>query len=139
MSNQPEGWTAEKQARYEAFMEAEKAAEQAAAEQRETERAAEDMAFVIPEGEPVPADPWAEILCKVETMPSVTGALVRTKSHVNVTTAYLLNLLGVDNSQGKDDAARLAIVMESLGWEKPSNIWLPAVGTAKGYRKERDD
>jgi hypothetical protein len=138
-----EGWNVEKQARYELFMEAEKAGEQAAVDQHKAEREASDMALDgPPEGEPVPPDPWAETLAKIETMPSVSGALVRTKSHVNVTTAHLMQILGIRNSRDKsyqENLSRLAIVMESLGWEKPSNIWLPAVGAAKGYRKERYD
>jgi hypothetical protein len=140
-----QGWNAEKQAAYEAFMQAEKEAEKAATDRHKTEREALDIAIdaSVPEAEAPPPDPWEEILAKVETMPSVPGALARTKSHINVTSAFLLEkVLGLSRDSGhktkQDNAARLAIVMCTLGWEKPANVWM---GNAafKGYRKERYD
>jgi hypothetical protein len=129
-TNWPEGWTAEKQARYEAFLEAEKAAAAAAGVQREAERAAMDSVFdaSVPEAEAPPPDPWTKTLAKIEISAPVPDAIARTKTHINVSTAYLEKLLGIsrnrNNQDRMHDQARLAEVMASLGWTKPANVWL---------------
>ena len=69
-------------------------------------------------------------------MPNVSGSLERGNGYVKVASTFLLNkVLGISREKiTQFHRARLARVMEVLGWEKPPNLWI-GTGSAKGYRK----
>jgi hypothetical protein len=131
-----EGWDVEKQARYEAFLQAEKAADDRRKADREAAREMDRALAAYPaKPERVP-DPWESVLAEVERMPSVSGSLERGNGYVKVGSTFLLNkVLGISREKiNQFHRARLARAMEFLGWEKPPNLWI-GTGSAKGYRK----
>jgi hypothetical protein len=135
-----DGWNVEKQARYEEFLQAEKAED---ARRRADREAAREVNMALAASPPKPErvpDPWESVLSTVESLPNVSGSLERANGYVKASSTFLLNkVLGIPRERITHfHRARLMRVMKTIGWERPPALWI-GTGSVKGYRKLLDE